>query len=154
MGGSGSGRWGGVAIKRTVEACQSLVILAGGRVQLNATNGRWGMNTVKEPWGTMLKLRGERDGWTVLHEVELAFWTPRFGGQAVWLLCPACGSKRRALYAPPGHARFRCRRCWGLTYQSCQEAHAFDRGAAAFILAPLALHLGCSLKEAARALRE
>jgi hypothetical protein len=58
--------------------------------------------------------------WTPIAE-EFAFsWTPTaFGGQRRWLLCPGCRRRCRILY---GGARFRCRKCQRLVYESQYEA--------------------------------
>lgn len=39
----------------------------------------------------------------------------------VFLTCSACGRQCTRLYAPLEHSELRCRRCWGLTYQSTQQ---------------------------------
>jgi hypothetical protein len=31
------------------------------------------------------------------------------------------------LYLPPGGEVFGCRHCYGLTYESCQQSHKYDR---------------------------
>lgn len=154
MGGSGSGRWGGVQTRRTVEGCYFLKFGPGGRLTGSLEGGaQWTTWIERMDDDMVLHLRGEKGGWATEQQIEVVFWEPRFGGKAFWLLCPCCGSKRRALYAPPGKARFWCRKCWGLTYQSCQEAHAWDRGVAASMLAPIARKAGLSLTEVGRALR-
>jgi len=51
---------------------------------------------------------------------EIPFtWTPmHLGGRRRWFVCPSCGRRCRVIY---GGARFRCRRCHGLTYESQYE---------------------------------
>jgi len=65
-------------------------------------------------------------------EIETEERTFRYGGRSWWLLCPRCGRRCLKLYLPPWAATdptpFRCRLCWGLTYQAAQEAHYWDRG--------------------------
>lgn len=56
-----------------------------------------------------------------------------YGGVRYWLLCPAvkdgilCENRVGVLYLPPGGQVFACRHCWGLTYDSCQQSHKYDR---------------------------
>lgn len=60
--------------------------------------------------------------------------TPCFyGGLRYWFLCPAvtdgvlCENRVGVLYLPPGGTVFGCRHCYGLTYESCQKSHKYDR---------------------------
>ena len=52
----------------------------------------------------------------------------RTGGRVWEFICPGagCGRRVRRLYRPAGFALYACRRCHGLTYRSCQEAHRLD----------------------------
>ena len=52
---------------------------------------------------------------------------PRIGGERWWLTCPGCLQRAGKLYLPPGTSRFRCRKCHGLTYKSCQKRIRRDR---------------------------
>lgn len=64
-------------------------------------------------------------------------WMPR-GGVRWWFICPLivddcpCGRRMAKLYLPPGGRRFGCRRCYDLTYRSCQESHRYDAATAKF----------------------
>jgi hypothetical protein len=57
----------------------------------------------------------------------------QFGGRRWWFTCPlivngmACRRRVGKLYLPPGKKYFGCRKCYNLTYQSCQEAHEDER---------------------------
>ena len=60
--------------------------------------------------------------------------TPCFyGGVRHWFLCPAtvdgvlCENRVGVLYLPPAGKLFGCRHCYGLTYESCQQSHKYDR---------------------------
>jgi hypothetical protein len=60
--------------------------------------------------------------------------TPCFyGGVRYWFLCPAavdgvlCENRVGMLYLPPAAGVFACRHCYGLTYESCQQSHKYDR---------------------------
>lgn len=56
-----------------------------------------------------------------------------WGGKRWWLHCPllrdgvACEARGSKLYLPPGGRYFGCRKCFGLTYESCQDSHRFDK---------------------------
>jgi len=56
-----------------------------------------------------------------------------YGGVRYWFLCPAvvdgllCENRVGKLYLPPGGKVFACRHCYGLTYESCQKSHKYDR---------------------------
>jgi hypothetical protein len=66
------------------------------------------------------------------YRVGLTTTRPRFGGLRWWFVCPlvvngvACGRRVGKLYLPPGGRYFGCRRCYNLTYTSCQESHKYD----------------------------
>jgi hypothetical protein len=52
-----------------------------------------------------------------------------FGNYRYWMTCPLCGriDKLCKLYLAPGAKYFGCKRCYNLTYESCQQSHMFDR---------------------------
>ena len=62
--------------------------------------------------------------------IELATAPCRFGGLRYWFICPlvkngqACCRRAMKLYLSPGGLYFGCRRCYDLTYESCQEHDA------------------------------
>jgi hypothetical protein len=45
-----------------------------------------------------------------------------------WFICPlkVCGRMTAKLYLPNGASYFGCRKCYNLTYESCNESHRFD----------------------------
>jgi hypothetical protein len=57
----------------------------------------------------------------------------QFGGRRWWFRCPLflrnrpCHRRVGKLYMPPGSPYFGCRKCLGLTYRSCQQAHQVER---------------------------
>jgi hypothetical protein len=65
-----------------------------------------------------------RKGEPIRERIRLETTTPHFGGLRWWTRCPGCGSRVAILYDAPGGGRFRCRRCWGLTYESAQTHDA------------------------------
>ena len=78
-----------------------------------------------------------------------------WGGRRWWFTCPLvrnnvpCGRRCGKLHLPPGGRYFGCRRCYGLTYTSCQESHKHDRWAAM-----LGKDLGLSARQVLRLLNE
>jgi hypothetical protein len=38
-----------------------------------------------------------------------------------------CENRVGMLYLPPAAKVFACRHCYGLTYESCQQSHKYDR---------------------------
>jgi hypothetical protein len=61
------------------------------------------------------------------YRVALVTTRPRFGGVRWWFVCPLtvngrpCGRRVGKLYLPPGSRYYGCRRCYKLTYTSCQQ---------------------------------
>jgi len=153
MGGSGSGRWDGHRKARTVESCCCLAVKPGHQVGGTVPGGNWHFTCEKQGDAEFVVLRGEKDGWKAEEWIEIIFWEPRFGGKSLWLLCPGCGRKCRKLYAPPGMAKYRCRRCWKLAYTSSQEAHKWDRGTVATMLAPMYAQQGFSMRQVEKVMR-
>ena len=66
------------------------------------------------------------------YHVNLTTTPLPWGGLRWWFICPLtangryCGRRVGKLYLPPGGRYFGCRRCYDLTYTSCQESHKFD----------------------------
>ncbi|HSF95090.1 MAG TPA: hypothetical protein VLA52_08680, partial [Thermohalobaculum sp.] len=50
--------------------------------------------------------------------IPLYFTTPNYGGERPWFYCPSCRGRKRVLY---GGRYFRCRSCYGATYESQYE---------------------------------
>jgi YHS domain-containing protein len=48
------------------------------------------------------------------------------GGKRYWFSCPNCRRRVGRIHLPHGKSYFFCRRCYDLTYMSCQESHKFD----------------------------
>ena len=64
--------------------------------------------------------RRDTDNWQDVNEfVPFVVTDTPFGGQRQWFRCLSCGCRCRILY---GGARFRCRRCYKLKYESQYEA--------------------------------
>jgi hypothetical protein len=65
------------------------------------------------------RVRAHGGDWeSVEQRVPLDYTSPPYGGRRPWFLCPRCWRRCAKLY---GGARFYCRKCWGLTYQSQRE---------------------------------
>lgn len=64
------------------------------------------------------------DNWKDIEERFYLTGTEQpFGGYRIWIVCPSCHRRCRAVY---GGARFRCRRCYGATYESQYNTY-FDQ---------------------------
>ena len=48
------------------------------------------------------------------------------GGKRYWFCCPNCWRRVGRLHLPNKRSYFFCRKCYDLTYMSCQESHKFD----------------------------
>ena len=55
------------------------------------------------------------------YSVPLTRTFPEFGGHRLWFLCPECKARVGKLYLAHGRARYTCRKCADLTYQSTRE---------------------------------
>ena len=142
MGGSGSGRWGSHRKRTTVEESldltmrpfiEALRLGPGTAGTVTWTRKSDGTKTASigyalEPSGEGLALRFHytADGIPQDYPVRVASAPMPRGGKRWFFLCPDCGRKASKLYKKPGRARFACRTCLGLTYESCQESHRFD----------------------------
>jgi hypothetical protein len=77
-----------------------------------------------------LDLAGRDEFYSHLIAQEIPFWKSRqktnFGGSRFLFLCPRCLRRTAKLYLPSGGIHFRCRICYRLTYQSCNDSHKFD----------------------------
>lgn len=153
MGGYGSGRWQGYSKADTVEVCRSLdgnrwmregILKAGvwqnggwywfrdaARTEQTASIGYEVDTTDEAPWVRLYYTRSP-NGEEVDYRVSLTATRPRFGGSRWWFICPIvvngrpCSRRVGKLYLPPGGRYFGCRRCYRLTYASCQESRKFD----------------------------
>ena len=74
-----------------------------------------------------------RDTEDVRIPVRLQSTPTQFGGERWWFTCPlivngtACNRRAGSLHLPPSARYFGCRKCHGLTYRSCQQAHQQER---------------------------
>ena len=155
MGGAGSGRWGWHDKKTTVEEClvlsasklarDGIIAQSPGSGWLWWTNTSTGERTASAGYSreidgdvVVLRLCYRVTGWSGdKHDVEepipLRTRPSAIGGMRWWFTCPLvvrgrpCGRRVGKLYLPPGSRYFGCRRCYDLTYTSCQESQRFDR---------------------------
>lgn len=148
MGGYGSTRWGAHDKAETVGTYRQLdagelvrdgAIRPGGRVACSVswrnaagvatasvgvetdtgeTAGRMRLSYTVTPYG------GEPVA--LEYNVGLVSVPRHFGGRQWYFRCPLsqCGRRVKKLYIRGRY--FGCRRCHGLTYESCQESHLFD----------------------------
>lgn len=73
--------------------------------------------------GLRLHYRSRSPGsdWIDVNElIQFACTSANYGGQRTWFKCSSCGKRCRILY---GGTYFRCRRCYGLHYESQYEPH-------------------------------
>jgi hypothetical protein len=170
MGGWGSTRWRGHSTKCRVE--DALVLDAGTLVRGAAIGEANTAGSIRWWWPTTGKVIAEVGFWLetegderclCLHyalsgqvsepkvfvtRVSLVTSKQHFGGLRYWLICPTCEGRAHKLYLTTENTFFRCRRCSGLTYKSCQESHRFDR-----FDGMIAAELGTEVKNVRRAFR-
>ena len=139
MGGCGSGRHGGLSAGKCHE--HHSVDLAwlrrkgylrpgySGSVTWSRFGQKIGFIDYRvETDGLRLIYRTRRHGgaWQGVNElIPFSATRTNFGGFRKWFLCPSCDRRCRILY---GGARFRCRRCYRLKYESQYEP-VFGRAA-------------------------
>ena len=146
MGGLGSGDWCRLSKRVTVEGSLSLGVgdFRGGFKPYSAGTFTWtragtvtgsisySVNRDTTPPTVELRYRW-RDQEDIQLPIRLQTTRPTFGGHRWWFTCPlivsgvACNRRVGKLYLPPGARYFGCRRCYSLSYESCQEAHQLAR---------------------------
>ena len=83
--------------------------------------------------GNKTSLRVDIGGIVTGQDISLTTTPCHYGGVRYWFLCPAvvdgvlCENRVGMLYLPPAGQVFGCRHCYGLTYESCQQSHKYDR---------------------------
>ena len=83
--------------------------------------------------GNKTSLRVDIGGIVTGQDISLTTTPCHYGGVRHWFLCPAsvegvlCENRVGMLYLPPAGKVFACRHCYGLTYESCQQSHKYDR---------------------------
>jgi hypothetical protein len=168
VGGYGSGRrWGAASSARCkVEDC---LVLGGNHILSKVIkNGggnlhNWGELTWSRHGEEFAKIGYTLNGLTmtldytmnkekqVSYPVSLVTTTQPRGGLRYWFKCPAqgCGRVTEKLYKPSGALIFACRRCYNLTYESCNESHLYDS-----LFRHIAIERGVSMREAKKILIE
>ena len=68
--------------------------------------------------------RGQRI--SIAQNIPLVTTQLHSGGKRFWFQCSNCRRRVGRLHLPYGMSYFLCRRCYDLTYMSCQESHKFD----------------------------
>lgn len=154
MGGYGSGTRWSYSRKCTVEDCLSLDVtrlFRDGMLRANTSGSGllvWRITTTGEEVSSLayeFNTRNGHAGWmrlqyrfhdergSVEYPVSLTTTPLPWGGERWWFRCPLsigvryCGRRVRKLHRPAGARYFGCRRCYDLTYTSCQESHKYDR---------------------------
>jgi hypothetical protein len=83
--------------------------------------------------GFVTSTRQDAGGFVTSQDVSITTTPCHYGGGRYWFRCPAvvdgvlCENRVGVLYLPPGGTVFGCRQCHGLTYESCQQSHKYDR---------------------------
>ena len=83
--------------------------------------------------GNKTSLRVDIEGCVTGQDISITTTPCHYGGVRHWFLCPAvvdgvlCEDRVGVLYLPPAAKVFGCRCCYGLTYESCQQSHKYDR---------------------------
>jgi hypothetical protein len=75
--------------------------------------------------GLNFTLSYTRNGESLYYPVSLTTTNQPKGGLRYWFICPLqnCGRRTAKLYLPNGAKYFGCRKCYNLTYSSCNESH-------------------------------
>ena len=134
MGGRGSGSYGKLEKKRTVESCLSLDIRKlqrdGSLKQGHRGTRSWyrqgkpirSVDYIVSEQGLNLSCRNRR-GEDYIQTLIIDYTPCNFGGERPWFLCDRCERRVAIVYSFGG--RFSCRHCGNLTYLSQQDAN-FD----------------------------
>jgi hypothetical protein len=83
--------------------------------------------------GNKTSLRLDIEGFVTSQDISITTTPCYYGGMRNWFRCPAavdgvlCENRVGMLYLPPAAKAFGCRHCYGLTYESCQQSHKYDR---------------------------
>ena len=83
--------------------------------------------------GNKTSLRTDIGGFVTGQDISITTTPCFYGGVRNWFLCPAsvdgvlCENRVGMLYLQPGGKVFACRHCYGLTYESSQQNHKYDR---------------------------
>jgi hypothetical protein len=143
LGGYGSTRWAAHTKAQTVDGLARLEMSSqiadtirsgGGRYRLVANaqpsqpglaallgalerRTRWAYEVVEG--GAAIIIEHGQPGRPACQRVEVARRRLRYGARLYWL-CPGCNARAAILYRQ--RQRWRCRRCHGLTYRSCQQS--------------------------------
>ena len=175
MGGFGSGIWKTLDKKATVEDC--LILSAGklmslGRLKPNCSTYNGSLAWTRTYTGEKIASIGidtdcgddsgtvrlyytcKNAGESVDCRIKIVATPLPWGGPRWWFICPLtvsgryCGRRVGKLYLPNGARYFGCRRCYDLTYTSCQESHKFDA-----CLAAVGAPMGLSAREVGKLLK-
>lgn len=145
MGGSGSGR---LSMRDTVQGCLILdgySLLAAGYARIDDNFSKTGILEWRNDGRMIAQMRYQMNNANITLDylfnnervqslIDLTFTKQPNGGERYWYICPGWGCARRVakLYLPYGLKTFACRKCYSLTYESCNESHKYD-GLAAII---------------------
>ncbi len=145
MGGWGSGRGERYDRKQTVDESLVLNMKYIFREGIRPRIGSLSWSARTENAGSIIYVIDERyglptlalhytfNGEDVIQTVPIIGESQPYGGMRYWMLCPLidrsgleCRARCSKLYAPPGRREFGCRKCYDLSYHSCNSSHKLD----------------------------
>lgn len=146
MGGYGSTRWGYHAKRWTKEDALTLdlnFILRNGGLRTRSATLHWSRDgerfaaiSYEVKWmydsPPRIILNYLKEGVSVRQVLELQTTPQALGGYRYWVACPLlhnvipCHRRCSKLYLLPGQKYFGCRRCFNLSYESCNESGRYD----------------------------
>jgi hypothetical protein len=154
MGGFGSGKWADVMTRKVnTGLCRTLSVKTlkkMGVFDADRTDERFCIRWVNELGedagcvniipqvrrsgnGNKTSLRTDIGGFVTGQDISITTTPCFYGGVRNWFQCPTavdgvlCENRVGMLYLPPAGKVFACRHCYGLTYESCQQSHKYDR---------------------------
>ena len=124
MGGFGSGRRGGRPKTEQMKRLDLVSLRRKGYLSGfpmcigwscgDTPTGNIGLQALTDGLRLFYSTRTHDGEWQAVNEVVPFVWMPmQFGGRRQWFRCPKCARTCRILY---GGSRFRCRRCYRLSY--------------------------------------
>ena len=128
MGGISSTRWNCQPTRGRVESCLTISAPRGG---IRDMSGAWFWQ--RYGWRvSYILVAGDNPylrlqfnhGMEVKQSIKLESTPLNFGGVRWWLICSGCARRVAHLHLPSRAFYFRCRHCYGLTYESAQASRS------------------------------
>lgn len=129
MGGMSSTRWNCQPTRRRVESCLTIGAPRGAVQDMQGSwywqSSRWLFHYRLAHADRLLHLSFNH-GLPVEQSIKLDSTTLNFGGVRWWFICPQCSRRVAHLHLPSRAFYFRCRHCYGLTYESAQASRSWS----------------------------